>query len=368
MKIGTITYHRAINYGAVLQTYALQKVLDKMGADSEVIDYRCPFIEWLYKPLCMRKVKNVKDFIAVIKGANIKKQKRDMFLKFLKNNVRTSSNIYNSEEELLKANNIYGKFITGSDQVWNFKCSNSDSKYFLDFVSDESKKYSYAASFGVDKVPDEWENEYKKLLSEFNTISVREKQGVKIVKDLVNKDAEEVLDPTLLLNTEDWKKLIKNDVNFEDYILIYAMKPSEKLITFAEELSKKTDKKIVFLKDSLTKENEVRFDNDVEYDKMVSPEEFVELFMKASYVITNSFHGTAFSINFNKQFFTELLAPETKVNSRLENILDMLGLRSRQILKDSKPDTEEIDYSKVNKILEEKKAKSMEFLKKILEN
>lgn len=365
MKVGTITYHRAVNYGAVLQTYALQKILNDFNVDSEVIDYRAPYIEWIYKPFCMRNVKNIKDFMKVVMGARIKSRKRKCFYNFLKENIKVSKEKY-TISNIQKANDVYDSFFTGSDQVFNLDCSNYDTNYFLEFVNDFDKKNSYAASFGFDKMPDEDVEQYKKLLSTFNNISVREKQGVKIVSDAVDKQAVEVLDPTLLVSSDEWMKIIKNPkIKEEGYILVYAMAPSPTLISFADKLANMTGRKILFIKDSLTKEGNNVLKGDIKYLKEVSPSEFIELFSKAEYVITNSFHGTAFAINFNKKFFTELLAPEWKVNSRLENILDMLDLRSRQIV-NLDVTTDEVDYEKVNNILGEKRKVSLEYISKVI--
>ena len=191
MKVGTLTYHRAVNYGAILQTYALQKVLDKLGVENEVIDYRSDFIEWIYKPFCMRKVNNFWNFLTVIEGAPIKSRKMKQFSDFANKNIRVSKEKY-TKSNISNANDVYDLFITGSDQVFNFKCSNNDKNYFLDFVKDTTKKSSYAASFGFDKIPDEHTDEYKRLLSTFENISVREQQGVNIVKESVGKEAIEV--------------------------------------------------------------------------------------------------------------------------------------------------------------------------------
>lgn len=364
MKVGTITYHRAVNYGAVLQTYALQKVLDKLDIENEVIDYRADYIEWIYKPFCMRDRKNIWDFLKIIKGAPIKSKKRKQFLDFIKNNIRVSDKAY-TNTTLSESNDIYDLFISGSDQVFNLDCSNYDTNYLLDFVKDKSKKTSYAGSFGFDEIPEEDIKEYQRLLSDFRSISVREAQGVKIVEQAIDRDATEVLDPTLLLSKEEWKNVIGNfDRKEKGYILIYALKPSETLMKLANKLQELTGLEMLFVKDSLTKEGQNVLNKSVKYLKNANPFEFVNLVANAEYVITNSFHGTAFSINFNKKFFTELLAPETKVNSRLENILDMFDLRSRQILNLDSLTLDEIDYGRVNKILDERKNKSIEFLVK----
>jgi len=260
---------------------------------------------------------------------------------------------------------VYNCFLTGSDQVFNLECSNYDENYFLDFVKENKKKNSYAASFGFDNAPENDVEKYKKLLNGFKNISVREKQGVKIAKEIADKDAVEVLDPTLLISGDEWCEIVKHTPKYSNkYILIYALKPSKMLMEFANELKRLTGYDMVFIKDSLTKEGQNVLSKDVKYVKDVDPFEFVNYFANAEYIITNSFHGTAFSINFNKKFFTELLAPETKVNSRLENILDMLDLRDRQILSLDDVKLDEIDYERVNKVLEERKNLSIDYLTK----
>ena len=267
MKIGTLTYHRAVNYGAVLQTYALQKVLGNLGVDTEVVDYRAPYIEWIYKPFCMRNVKTFRDVLKVIEGAPIKYKKKKQFFNFLDKHIKVSKEAY-TVHNIEKANEVYDMFLTGSDQVFNLDCSNNDKNYFLEFVTDSKKKNSYAASFGFDKVPNGQENEYKELLVDFNNISVRENQGVKIVEDVAQKEAIEVLDPTLLLSAKEWEQIIEEPkVKEKGYILIYAMKPSEMLMKSANKLAEMTGLEIVFLKDSLTKEGQNVLDKNIKYAK-----------------------------------------------------------------------------------------------------
>jgi len=366
MKVATITYHRAVNYGAVLQTYALQKVLDKLNVENEVLDYRADYIEWIYKPFCMRDRKNFGDFLKILRGAPIKGKKRNQFFDFIKKNIRVSNKPY-TKENIVNSNEVYDYFVTGSDQVFNLECSNYDVNYFLDFVKDNKKKVSYAASFGFDEAPKEDVAEYKRLLSGFKNISVREKQGIKITKEVADKESVEVLDPTLLISGNEWREIVKDAPKYDKkYILIYALKPSNMLMEFANKLKELTGYDMIFIKDSLTKEGQNVLRKDVKYVKDVDPFEFVNYFANAEYIITNSFHGTAFSINFNKKFFTEFLDPALRVNSRLENILDMCELKNRQILSLKDLTLEEIDYKKVNSILEERKKSSIEFLSRTL--
>lgn len=172
MRIGIITFHRAINYGAVLQTYALQKFLNVSNYDAEVIDYRCEHMENFYKTFTI-KDKSVKQIIrGMLNFKNTYKKKRE-FYRFLDQNVRISTEVYD-KFNIDKANLRYDKFITGSDQVFNFACTDFDKTYFLQFVKNCDNKLSYAASFGMKEIPDSYVNDYKSLLSTFlNYLSVK---------------------------------------------------------------------------------------------------------------------------------------------------------------------------------------------------
>lgn len=360
-KVGIITFHRAINYGAVLQAYALNENIKKLGYYPVTIDYKNSHIEKIYDPKKFN-YKSLKSFLGGILTYNRRKNKKERFEDF-----RERYFVFDQISDLHATENIrhldsYNKFITGSDQVWNYAPTQFDQAYFLDFVSDSKKKNSYAASFGFDKVPDEYYYDYKALLGDFNNISVREKQGAVIIKELLNRNAEIVLDPTMLLSKDDWYTISQDYKVKKDYILIYQLATSQSLLDFAVNLSKKTNCEIIYINDSLRKKIKATYVNEI------GPQEFIGLFKNAKYIVTNSFHGTAFSINFSKLFFVEMLQPPAKVNSRLENILDTFDLRSRQIINGNNDNIfTEIDYKKVNKKLEVERQWSLNFLKRILE-
>ncbi len=361
-KVGILTFHRAINYGAVLQAYALNESIKNIGYAPVTIDYKNPHIEKIYDPIHFN-YRSLKSFIGGVLTYNRRQKKKKSFEDF-----RTKffvldqiSDLY--DKKYIKHLNLYKKFLTGSDQVWNYAHTQFDKAYFLDFISDSSKKNSYAASFGFDWIPVEYVADYKKLLEDFNHISVREEQGAAIIKRLLNRKAEVVLDPTMLLSKNDWVK-ISEDYRREkrDYILIYQVATSQSLLDFAVNLSKETNREIICISDALRKRIKAT------YVAGVGPQEFLGLLKNAKYIITNSFHGTAFSINFNKLFFVEMLPPPAKVNSRLENILDTFNLRSRQIINGNNDNIfNEIDYTTVNKKLELERQRSLNYLKRILD-
>ncbi len=365
MKVGIITFHRAINYGALLQVYALQKEIGKTGCTSEVLDYRCEIIENVYKPFKLKGLESIKHFAYLVLHYPIKRSKINKFRQFTNRYISIGRKMESSDSDINDIwNNSADKYdliITGSDQVWNCNCTNFDKRYFLNFNNPHTRKASYAASFGFNEIPQEYIKEYQELLEDFDRISVREIQGVKIMEDLLKRQVPTVLDPTLLLGKDEWSSIAKEIKVKKNYILVYLIVNSRTIFEFAEELSKKTGYDIICISDDLVK----KFDSN--YARGIGPEEFLGLFKNASYVVTNSFHGTAFSVGFEKDFFTELLEPPSNVNSRLVNILELLGLEERQIINGKNSNfNNSINYEKVNRKLEIERKKSRDYLKSIL--
>lgn len=240
MKIGVITFHRAINYGAALQTYALQRAISDLGFDTEVIDYRCEHMENLYKLIGGFKQKtfkqNIRGFINLIPSW----KKMNSFRSMIAGNTKLSPVAYDSKS-IATANQRYDVFITGSDQVFNYACSDFDKNYYLSFVEDTRKINSYAASFGISEIPQEYQSEYTRLLNRFNHLSVREESGRRIVRELTGRDCALHVDPVFLLNAAEWSKLAK-DPGIDNYILIYRLNKSNIIDDFARKLAKKQEK------------------------------------------------------------------------------------------------------------------------------
>lgn len=355
MKLGIITFHRARNYGAVLQAYALNKATQDLGFDSEVIDYRYNKVE---KDYLLFKSKNKKKIIKDIINYPIKKTKWKKFDDFIQKNVKTSDRVYVSEKDFKEANKIYDCYLTGSDQVFNLKMTDNDKNYFLDFVEDSTKKNSYAASFGQKELPEEKKEIYKNLLSDFNQISVRENDAIVLVDDLISKKARIDVDPSFLLNKEQWEKISAKPKVKDKYILLFVMQKNDTIFKFAEELSRTTGYKIIFISEGYKRLLNAK------HKRTVSPEEWLGYFLNAEYIVTNSFHGLAFSINFNKKFFVEYQKPPATGNSRLETILKEYKLQER-LIKDGKNDAinHDIDWEYVNSKLNENKKKSIDYLK-----
>lgn len=352
MKLGIITFHRAKNYGAVLQTYALNKATQDIGIDSEIIDYRENKIENDYS-FFKEKKKILKDLI----NYPLKIGKWKKFDNFLKENVNLSK-IYKSSEELQHANESYDCFLTGSDQVFNLKMTGNDQNYFLNFVKNPLKKNSYAASFGQKEIPYDKKEEYKSLLKDFNNISIRENDAIKIVKDLVDKEPRIDVDPSFLLSKEQWESLSEKPKEKNKYILLFVMQKNKSIFDFTENLAKKTGYKIIFITDGYKKLIKAK------HKRTVSPKQWLGYFSNAEYIVTNSFHGLAFSLIFNKNFFVELQKKPATGNSRLETILEEYSLKDR-LIKEGKNDEidKKIDWNFVNSKMNANKEKSLKYLK-----
>ncbi len=356
-KIGILTFHRAENYGAVLQAYALNKKLNCGNFECEIIDYRDSNIEKPYK-FFFFSGKNAKIIIKdFIKGIvfflyNIIRKKK--FRRFYKK-MRLSKNIKNIEE-LPK----YDIYITGSDQVWNNDIVGSLSDiYTLNFNAQNAKKISYAASMGKSYIEEDKKKEYKEKISQIDYISVREYEAKVALRKIISKDIEVVLDPTLLMKKEDWENEIVH-IRRENckYILAYHISPEVEFFKIVNKLSEITGLKVIHF----GKTNK-GFKNVLKKATTSGPLEFVNLIKNAEYVIGTSFHAMVFSIIFNKKFW---IIPHKKTSSRVINLLEKFDISERAVnsLEEfEKLDYDkEIDYEKVNKKLEEERKKSIDWL------
>lgn len=255
---------------------------------------------------------------------------------------------------------LYDVYMVGSDQVWNPGSYTSLRPYFLDFAPKGKPRVAYASSFGVSELPKDTHNFYKTYLNNFNAIGVRERTAVEMVKNVSGKDAEWVLDPTLLLNAEDWSTLAKpiGDIS-EPYVLVYELTPCDAINKTAERIASQNEWKIVRLSKSAK--------DIVANQKCITdagPSEFLYLFQNAEFIVTNSFHGTAFAINFGRQFLT--IVPSRKSNnSRQKDLLTLMNLTDR-MLSDSDPMPDKIqpiNYQSIHPLLEIQRNKSITFLK-----
>jgi hypothetical protein len=319
LKIGILTFHAVSNYGAVLQAYALMSYLRRQGHEVELIDYQPDYLMGRYQ-ITAKALLHPISWVKWLKAVRFKG--------FNKKHLKVSSCRYASRDELFTAADVYDVVITGSDQVWNpeiAKPAMVDPAFFLDFVSEGKRRISYAASFGVDSISEEFHAEVRGLLGRMDAIAIREQSGKEIVCSLIGEDAavEVVPDPTLLLESYDD---LASKPSLEGYVFVYRVQTSELVEKVARAASDYAGVPLV------KGFNTIRIWKEGAKVVLPDPKGWLGYIKHADVVVTNSFHGTIFSILFRKKFFTVSLTGKTaKRNARLLFLLEKLGLEDRFI-------------------------------------
>lgn len=384
MKIGIVTFVRCNNYGAELQAFATQHVLNKMGHNAEVLNLQKDSApqKGIVKDAIISRYKYYglfKGTIRVIqlikskyeakkkKGYDPEKAKikRERYDDFFMNYIKHSEKRYHVSD-LRNANFIpWEVMVTGSDQVWNNRQSAYLDVFFLEFAKRLGKHtVAYAPSFGFSKLPEGYKDKYSELIKNIDCISVRESQGLEIIKTLTNRPSCQVLDPTLLLDKNEWLDSIGLDNYMPEvkrYVIIYTITGSTYIYRLAKTIAKRLNAEVINIKGDYSK---IKKNDGIMHILDAGPREFVTLLSRALYVITDSFHGTAFSINFNVPF-TTLMNPVSKNNSRSISMLTNLGLEDRCMYDDGSnriPEKIEVDFSRANQLLDVMRDNSMKFL------
>lgn len=302
-KIGIMTFHRADNLGAVLQAYALQSAIrEKINADAEIIDYQCSRVESDRK-----KVKGFKSLLLQMYYV----WKHKSVEKFRKEHLILSERC--STESISEVAAKYDAFITGSDQVWNYECSGWDDAYFLNFVPVNKDKYSYAASIGNYCFTESEKQHVRKLLQDFSCISVREASAR---KELDSMGLERTIlspDPVVLLPMERWKKVMSPRRCRQRYVFVYLIQQDVNVMRSAIAYAEAHNCKIISNKNSL------------EFIINGGPEDFLSWIYYAECVFTNSFHGTAFALMFNRPLAADIQLVNGGINHRVLDMLECTG-------------------------------------------
>lgn len=352
MKIGILTQHFLLNYGGIIQNFALQQVLLELGHEPLTFEHDTCYsrTRWLLRTakqiLKTRSLKGLPVY-PTYQGRIGNKN----FIKFVLKNIR-SVTVKDFTPDLTQK---YGldAYIVGSDQVWRpaFNLGPRLGNMFLDFAGDDVKKISYAASFGCKEweYTEEQERMCGKLAKRFDAISVREASGVDLCKEHFGVEATLVLDPTLLLNKEDYGKVCHDVPKKEKHIFVYSLVVSEGVLAVAEKVAEAMGLSIIVKQAG----RKVKKEDTIE-------DWFAE-FRDADYVVTDSFHGMVFSIIFNKPF--SIVMNPSGGNDRYLSLLSQLGLMERIVSDELQPVFSAIDWSDVNHRLTELRKASFEFLK-----
>lgn len=371
-SIGIITIHKINNYGSVFQAYALQKACVDLGFKVEIIDYNYPNDFHLSNKYASHEDSqpNEPRWIKLFYALDLIKQHkgiRNFVTKFQKLSLKQ----YNHPYELDSDGSNYDIYISGSDQLWNPRHCNGDPAFLLHFAPDNALKISYAASIGANCIPDELKPRYKELLERYAHISVRENSGVHVVKGVTSKEVTVVLDPTLLLNRDQWNQIAAPKRQFKKkYILCYFLNYTFNAFPYVDQLAeymqKQTGYEIVRVARPPHKLGLLH----THYRVGASPEEFLALVRDAEMVLTTSFHGSAFAVNYGKPVFT-VVKDRDAGDSRQVSLMCNLGLENQILsIKEPMPDRSRFTYDvqSEQKRLEALRVQSMDYLKSALRN
>lgn len=347
-KIGLLTIHDTLNYGSLLQTYALYKAIESLGKDIELIDYKCKAIVDRETTYSLKDCRSVKDVVKSLMWHGAMQRKHDNFWNFMQKNMKLTETY--TKESIKKANDIFDTFVVGSDIVWGTGITGKDWTYFLDFAEDNKKKIAFSSSVGT-----KWENEDRekviKYLQRFDAISVREELAQQWIKDM-GIDVQVTCDPTMLWESDFWKNMITTlRSNEEPYVLVYMWTKDMRTLNHAKEYAKNHGLRVKCQ----------QFYNPikgVENVKPVTLEEWISLIANAQTVFTASYHGLLYSLYFHKDVY--YYNRENK--SRMESLGQELNISHREISKEFS-ERATIDYDYVDQKLEEKRNYSLQLLK-----
>lgn len=352
MKVGILTFHRAHNYGAVLQCYALQEVLKSMGHDVYVIDYHQPFIEELYSVVNVKIVRKLwchpRTLLKYLKTGISRFQRKKNFNKFI------SSYLHIDKDYRCAIQPNLDVYVIGSDQLWSMHCLGGDKDEVYLGIFEHSRRAAiigYAISTNrqsLEILQNEGLNEY---LKNFADLSMREQFASDFIYQKNDYKTSVCVDPTILADTDVWNNLVDSKWECRKYVLLYLLlKPNDidkqqKLYESVQSLVMKIGCEVIDL-------------SNVDYSVI----DFVSLFKYAQYVVTTSFHGTVFSILFNKPFYSIKLSDGH--DGRVVNLLQSLGLSERGIGLDDRVEDKVVDYTFANKKINELRQNSMDYLVK----
>lgn len=358
MKIGTVTFHCAYNFGSTLQTYALKKYLTGLGHEVHVLDYRSRDFD-NYKIFRRFGLKSdIADLLFLF--GNLRR--RDSFQSFWRDHFNMTERTYTgtgAEQELSEDLKNYDAFICGSDQIWNLDCTQGPvPPFFLSFASDETRKIAYAPSLSHARFEErnftlEDQKNIRAWLNRFDSISVREISVAGQFQQLTDKNIVETLDPTLLLDLQEYRRVqascLPKGLEEGKYIFAYTLWPNDDMIRYLDKFASDRDLTIVYYS-----RNPIRYKSRSVNVWGIGPADFLTLIDKANCVVSNSFHATVFSILYGKPFLT---FGTEKSSSRMKTLLAKLGLPEEHLLPvhftgdgSIKPFASELDTDKLRKL------------------
>lgn len=364
-KVGIITWHYFPNFGSALQAYALQSTVESLGYKVKILNYRDEKYGKRNRIKCY-----VQCLLHIIFSKNERLSSRFCYpFQYFQKKYLNETRIVKDSHQLSAISRHFDCIICGSDQIWAPNVLNPI--YLLNFVPEGVKKLSYAASIGLDRIPEKLIPQYAEAISDFHFVSVRESTGAGILKETCGISAEVVLDPTLLVRAAQWEKLenvggVKNKIGDKKYVFCYFLKPDHEYKNNVLKYAEKNGLNIIGC--SQNQEDALWMNKLL---KGIGPKEFLWLIHHAEVVLTDSYHGTIFSLLFHKRFVTLerfLNNDEICQNSRIYQLRTYFNLENQIIPydKDVLWNPEKVDYDKFEQTLKTLRKNSTDFLKNAL--
>lgn len=358
MKIYTVTY-LINNYGSILQAFALQSRLREFGAEPEIL-VKLPKQRPSRIKLWLSVLKPVKHYSLmqrIKKRLHVRRyaEKNKKLSQFRNSNISYAT--IEDEQSFCKNISTRDLFLAGSDQIWSVALAPLSKWYTMQWIDKKGvKKYSYAASIGLSELSEEQINVYKEGLSDFQIISLREKQAVQLLSPVFPAKVRQDLDPTLLYDKTFWRRIESPRLVEEPYVFVYMLRPDNDVIKLAKRIAQEKGYKVIYTGLLADHYNDVK----TVCDAGIS--EFLSYIDHAESVVVNSFHGTVFSVLFEKPFLSVKVA---STSSRVESFLEMIGLMSQYVEDVNRAYSLNPDFSAALKIVEKEREKSLEYLKSI---
>lgn len=368
MKIGQVTMY-GDNYGACLQAYALQKVLQENGHEIKLINYHQVVREKndLFSKLRKANDLGLKKTLKYIRERKYIELRKKAYKKFRDNYLAFDEKEYYRGDDLKKLNDEFDCFICGSDMIWSEEFSEDWPFFFLGFA-EKDKSFTYAPSFGKNSLTEKNKKKVTKYLQDFKKISCREKAGIDLIKSLGDFEATQVVDPTMLLTRDDWVQCIpeKNRIINEPYVFAYLFgEETDGRYSFNKCVEEKIGK--IYALPKFTKKEQSSFPIEE-----IGPMEYLRLFRDAEFIVTDTFHGLMFSLIFRKPFVVLKRhdgSNWSRYSDRMTSTLDMFGLEERYI-DDSFRDLEQLkklDYEKYETTINKARKHSLDYINKIFD-
>lgn len=362
MKVGILTFPNSVSYGACLQMIALQNTVRRMGHEVEIINYYNAY---------MKAEKHTNKGRNPLKRA-VQRRVRMLLHRRLYQNFRRfeqqqvvhyPARPVTDKRRLPAIGQRYDAVICGSDQVWSPYITDTDISYFLDFCGETTKRVAYAPSFGVVNFPEGFVERIAPELQKFYALSAREQAGKELVERLTERETTIVADPTWLVDATDWAAMEQpHPAATGDYVLYFVVNQSKELLARCKAFARRHGLKVVMVGGNPATAAKNK-DPMLSYAMDVGPEQWLYLVHHAKYVFTNSFHGTAFSVLFERDLYVEIPAHN---GSRLHQVLVSFGMEDRAVRKDAELTENAVDYQQAKQVFAQLKEQSLTYLQNAL--